>query len=89
MAKKSAKKVLKKNVVQEEIAELVGSDIDFKFEKGKALISFGHEGKDAGIQITVSVNADSLLDKLAAAIPGQIDDTVIALLKGALKSIKA
>jgi len=39
----------------------------------------------AGGKVEVSVETDYFLDKLKDVIPGKIDDTVIELLKGALK----
>lgn len=59
---------------------------DVKFEKGKVVLSTVYDGKGADAKVEVSIESDYFLDKLAAAIPGQIDDTVIALLKGALKA---
>ena len=39
-----------------------------------------------GGSVSVKVDGEYLLDKLAAAIPGEIDDTVIGILKAALKA---
>jgi len=43
-----------------------------------------YEGKGGGAELKVFVSAEYFLDKLAEAIPGQIDDLIIAALKAAL-----
>lgn len=39
--------------------------------------------------VNLSVDSDQVLDAIALAIPGKIDDAVIALIKAALKGISA
>ena len=56
-------------------------ELKIKVEGAKVLLILD----SAGVDFTVAVDGEYFMDKLAQAIPGQIDDTVIGLLKGALK----
>lgn len=67
--------------------EIVNSSemkLDIKFEEGKAKLIANYDGKGADAGVYIHLEAGYFLDKLAAAIPGQIDDQVIALLKAAI-----
>ena len=69
-----------------DIAKEISKEVDLKFsiENGKVGITTGYEGKGGGAELKVFVSAEYFLDKLAEAIPGQIDDLVIDALKSAL-----
>jgi hypothetical protein len=58
-------------------------DVDFK--EGKLRLSVSYDGKGADAGLFVDIDPDYFLDKLKAVIPGQIDDAIIEMLKGALK----
>lgn len=58
-------------------------DVDFK--DGKLRLSVSYDGKGADAGLFVDLDPDYFLDKLKAVIPGQIDDAIIDMLKGALK----
>ncbi len=60
---------------------------DVKFEGGKIVLAAKYDGKGADAEVKVSVESGYFLDKLKEAIPGQIDDAVIELLKGALSKL--
>ena len=60
--------------------------VDFEFKAGKIIIRLAYAGEGAGAAVELNASADYFLDKLAAAIPGQIDDQVIALIKLGLKN---
>lgn len=68
---------------------LDGKELDIKVEvkEGKVRLEAAFDGAQADAGAYVVIGVDELLDKLAAKIPGQIDDAVIALLKGALKAL--
>lgn len=72
-----------------DIAEIKKGDVsaDVKFEAGKIVLSAKLDSAGTDAELKVSVEAGYFLDKLAAAIPGEIDDAVIALLKGALAKL--
>ena len=59
--------------------------MEIKFEDGKALVTVSYEGKGGGASMTAFANAEYFLDKLAEAIPGQVDDMIISALKAAVK----
>ena len=59
--------------------------MDFKFEGDKVILSAMYDGKGVDSTISIMLEAEYFLDKIAEAIPGQVDDMVIAALKGALK----
>ena len=60
--------------------------LDLGFKEGKLELTLGLDsaGVDAGLFVTVE--PDYFLDKLKAAIPGTVDDTIIDLLKVAFKT---
>lgn len=58
--------------------------MDFKFEGDKVILSAMYDGKGVDSTISVMVEVDYFLDKLAEAIPGKLDDMVLAGFKGAL-----
>jgi len=58
-------------------------DVDFK--DGKLRLSVSYDGKGADAGLFVDLDPDYFLDKLKDVIPGQIDDAIIEMLKGALK----
>lgn len=61
------------------------SDYKIKLEDGKLIISLEYDGKGADAGLSIKLETDYLLDKLADLIPGKIDDVIIGLLKRALK----
>jgi len=65
----------------------LGKELDLKidFKDGKLALSLVYDGKGGDASIGLSLEPDYFLDKLKAAIPGQIDDTVIDVLKAAFK----
>ncbi len=64
----------------------IGSEgsYDLKIENGKVEVSVSYAGDQVGAQLSVNVSVRAFLDKLAAAIPGSIDDSVIKALEAAL-----
>lgn len=60
--------------------------LSLKAESGKVklVVSHGMDGVDSCL--SVAIDSDHFLDKLAKAIPGQVDDAVISMLKAALKA---
>ncbi len=64
------------------IGEVAAYDLEFKggklVAKLKAEVSFGSAG------VEVSLDAGAVMDALAKAIPGTIDDAIIGVAKGAL-----
>ena len=61
--------------------------VDVAFKAGKVVLSSKYDGKGADVTLSLELESDYFLDKLAAAIPGQVDDAVIALIKGALAKV--
>jgi len=59
--------------------------LEIKLEDGKLKLVVGYDGKGAGASVGLHLAPDYFLDKLAAAIPGGIDDAIINILKAALK----
>jgi len=60
--------------------------LSLKMESGKLKLSVEYGGGGVSGSVGVSVDSDYFIDKLAAAIPGQIDDAILALIKAALKA---
>jgi len=61
------------------------ASLDLDFKEGKLRLSVSYDGKGADAGLFVDLDPDYFLDKLKAVIPGQIDDAIIEMLKGALK----
>jgi hypothetical protein len=60
---------------------------DIKFEAGKVKLVIKYDGKGADVTTEVALESDYFLDKLAEAIPGNVDDAVISMLKAAIKKL--
>lgn len=64
-------------------------NFELKLEGGKLVIitkaSYDKGGVDGSLNL--SVDSSVILDLIAKAIPGQVDDAVIAVMKAALKSL--
>jgi len=58
-------------------------DLDLVFVDGKLRFSVGYDGKGVDAGMYVDLEPDYFMDKLAEAIPGEVDDKIIALLKAA------
>lgn len=69
--------------LQKEIGPEV--DLELKVEEGKVIVAVKYGGSGAEGKVEVALKAEYFLDKLAAAIPGQLDDAVIAAIKAAIK----
>lgn len=76
---------MEKDIVDGKLGSVGAYDVEFKGGKLVARISaaapFGLEGA-----MELSLSSDMVLDAIAKAIPGQIDDAVISLIKSALKA---
>jgi hypothetical protein len=58
-------------------------DLDIK--DGNLVLVLSHGSKGLSASINVQVESGYFLDKLAAKIPGDLDDAVINLIKNAIK----
>ena len=69
--------------MSEIIKEKIGSeaDVSLKFSGGVARVALDYDGKGADAGLFIELDSDYFLDKLAEAIPGEIDDSVIAFIK--------
>lgn len=67
----------------------IGPEAGVKLEivAGKIVLSGNLNSAGLGGGLTMSVDADYFLDKLAEAIPGSLDDAIIAVIKSAIKAI--
>lgn len=62
-------------------------DVDLQIAEGKVKLKAVYAGHGGGANVELFVSSDYLLDKLAAAIPGTIDDAILAIAKEALKKV--
>ena len=69
------------NLVEKKFEE---GTLGLTFVDGKLVFLVSYEGKQAGAKFEVSLDAKEYLDMLAEAIPGDLDDTVIAAIKAAM-----
>jgi hypothetical protein len=60
-------------------------EFNLKIEDGQVKMTLGYDGDQADAGLYVNLSIDKYLDMLAEAIPGEIDDAVIELLKSAMK----
>ena len=70
-----------------ELANIVKGEgsLSLKFEEGKAKLEVKYDGKQADASFVIELDSAAYLDMLKEAIPGELDDTVIELLKAAMK----
>ena len=70
-----------------EVSKELGKELnlDIKIEGGKVILSVVADMKGVDVALSVSLEPEYFGNKLAAAIPGQIDDALIAMLIAALK----
>ena len=70
----------------------IGAEGSFKLElgDGKLNLTAGYDGKQVDAAVSVSVDTDAFVDKLAALIPGEsgFESAMVAALKIALRSVK-
>lgn len=71
-----------KSLVDKQFGE---TDLDLVWdgEKNCLKLTFGYDGKGVNAGVYVDIESDYFLDKLAKAIPGEVDDAVIGMLKAA------
>lgn len=67
----------------------IGSEgnFDLAFTGGKVILTVKHTHASGEVSILVSEDAGYFLDKLAAKIPGTVDDAIFAVLKSAIQSV--
>lgn len=72
-----------------ELDKKIGAEGDVKLavQNGKLIITAAYEGASGEVTLAVAEDIGYFLDKLAALIPGTVDDAVIAVIKEALKAI--
>lgn len=65
----------------------IGSEgtYDLEFKDGKLRLTIAYDGAGVDGGFFIDLEPEYFLDKLAAVIPGNVDDLVIAAIKGALK----
>ena len=66
----------------------IGSDGEFEleFKDGKLRLILGLDSKGVDAGVFVDLEPEYFLDKLKKAIPGELDDAIINMIKGALKA---
>lgn len=67
--------------MDKDLYQNASGELKLKLEGGKLIVMLDTKGVD----VSVALEADYFIDKLAEVIPGEIDDAVFAILKGALK----
>lgn len=65
-----------------------GSEASMKVEllAGKLKLTVAYAGAGGGADVVAFVDSDYLIDKLAALIPGQVDDAIFSIIKASLKA---
>lgn len=77
----------KEDSMEKEVAIGTEAKVEVKLASGKMYLVAKYDGVDADAEVSVGIEVDLLLDKLAEKVPGKIDDAVIQILKAALKVI--
>lgn len=79
---------MEKDIAEGNIGTVGVYDIEFKGGKLVAKAKLGtstDQGLSLEADMLISLDAEKVIDAIAKAIPGQIDDAVLSLIKGALK----
>ncbi len=71
------------NILDEKLGK--EGNLELEFVDGELRLSASLDTKGADVGIYVTLDSDYFLDKLAAAIPGKIDDIIIETLKASFK----
>lgn len=74
---------MEKDIVDGKIGTVGAYDLEFKGGKLSFKVGVAFEGMSA--DVVLAIDSDGVLDALAKAIPGQIDDTILSVVKAALK----
>lgn len=74
---------MEKELLEKEIGK--DGNLTIEFEGGKLKFIAGVESKGVDAGLYVDVDPDYFIDKLKEAIPGEIDDAVLEMLKIAFK----
>lgn len=72
---------------KELVVQEVSNEVDAKIviEDGNLKIVGSYDGKGLGAEVILKMKTSYFLDKLAEAIPGEVDDKLFEMLKVALK----
>lgn len=73
-------------LVEKEIGAGFKLKMEWIEEGGKLSLSADHDTKVVDTQLAIKVEAGELMDMIAEAIPGKIDDAILGALKSALKA---
>ena len=73
---------MEKDILDGQLGKVGKYDLEFKEGELRFVIEVGGLGLSAGVK--VAVKASDVLDAIAKAIPGQIDDAIFAVMKQAL-----
>jgi hypothetical protein len=73
-----------KELLDGNISSELAYEISYNEESKSLRLELKHDGKGSSSGMYHELKAEYLLDKLAEAIPGEVDDKVLALLKAAL-----
>lgn len=70
---------------------VLGPEADYKLELSEGLLklSASYAGKGGKADLLLALEPGYFLDKLKAVIPGEIDDAIFDIIKGALEAQKA
>lgn len=79
--------IIKENEVEKAVELGKEGKAEIKIMNGKLYLVGKYDGADMDAELMIGVEIDLLMDKLAAAIPGQVDDAIIGVMKAALKVI--
>lgn len=75
---------MEKDLAEGKIGSVGAYDLEFKGGKLTFKLSAGASGLSA--MVGIEADADVVLDALAKAIPGHVDDALLGLMKSALKA---
>lgn len=69
------------------VEEMIGKEGKFSidFKDGNVVISIMYDGKGADAMMSVTLESGYFIDKVTEAIPGELDDAIGEMLKGAIK----
>ena len=66
----------------------LGSEGEYslKLVGGKVVFELAHQSGAVAAGVKAELDPDYFIDKLAEMIPGEVDDAIFAIIKGALKA---
>ena len=70
--------------MEEKLGKDLSYDLGYDEEKKKVVMKLKLDSKGVDTELSVALDSEYFIDKLAEAIPGTLDDKILGMIKAAL-----